>query len=109
MLQSLRYSEPDWWRAHAGQGQSRGITMVLASQWEEGDALCGFIVTGGGGSCTGRTVGTDGVSPVDLLRVGEETCWRFSVDQEMETQEESRCFNLPESCSHERRISSRHR
>lgn len=50
MLQSLGYSEPDWLRVHTGHAQSQGITMELISQWDEGDGLCGSIVTKGGGN-----------------------------------------------------------
>lgn len=49
MLQSLGYSENDWPGVHAVHAQSQGITKEPASQWEEEDGLCDFIVTKGGG------------------------------------------------------------
>lgn len=77
--------------------------MVLASQWEEGDGLCGFIVTRGRRKRSARTVGTNGASVADPLDVGDNTWLRLSADQEMETREESRFVHSTESHSHERR------
>lgn len=62
MLQSLGYSENDWPGVHAVHAQSQGITKEPASQWEEEDGLCDFIVTKGGGEHAARTVGANMLS-----------------------------------------------